>query len=398
MGDERTALAAVLLAGDLGYAGDQIVLAGVAGRLQPGGSILSADGTALTPDYEPSEILDDDVTGETSEASGFRSPPERLRLSSVLKRLNQNFDDDRGSLLTILVFFDFGYSLEQIVLAILADGLVQPGKGCLSDENGNVIQPEWSPEERWVGWCRAATSTTVSPADTTAPGVTTPDATDPAAEPEGEGVHGGSLHHVTTETPGLDIGGAFCLDYSEPLQGDFRLSLTACTDAPRFDIVHDLDGGTIDGDIDLDLECPGLSKCRGKDTVVATVSGNFGPFTYGRQPEAAPADWPFPTHHWYSGSDFWWAGGPIELDVSIAGDHYILDTAYPAARATTITGWAESTLSPSSRKPGELPTKWMVDLRVIIEYEDTIERRWDFYTGYFSTFEETGVDIPSWRK
>ena len=169
MGDERAALAAVLLAGDLGYGVDQIVPAGVEGRLQPGGSILSADGTPLTPDYEPSGILDDDVTGDASAASGFRSPPTRLRLSAVLNRLNQNFDDDRGSLLTILVFFEFGYSLEQIVLAILADGLVQPGKGCLSDENGNVIQPEQSPTEMWVGWCRAATSTTVTSPDTTAP-------------------------------------------------------------------------------------------------------------------------------------------------------------------------------------------------------------------------------------
>jgi len=178
MGDERTALAAVLLAGDRGYGVDQIVPAGVEGRLQPGGLIMSADGTPLTPDYLPSEILDDDVTADASEASGFRSPPTTLRLTVVLNRLRQSFGDDRGSLVTILLFFEFGYSLEQIVLAVLADGSVEFGRGCLVDENGNVIGPEQSPKDAWVGWCKAATSTTVTPADTTAPGVTGPEGTE----------------------------------------------------------------------------------------------------------------------------------------------------------------------------------------------------------------------------
>ena len=187
MGDEQTALAAVLLAGDRGYGVDQIVSAGVEGRLQPGGLIMSADGTPLTPDYQPSEILDDDVTADASEASGFRSPPESVRLSFVLNHMRQSYDTDRGSLVAILLFFEMGYSLEQIVLAVLADGSVEQFRGCLLDENGNVIGPEQAPTETFVGWCNAATSTTVTPSHTTAPSVADPEGTESLDEPEGDG-------------------------------------------------------------------------------------------------------------------------------------------------------------------------------------------------------------------
>jgi len=115
-------------------------------------------------------------------------------------------------------------------------------------------------------------------------------------------------------------------------------------------------------------------------------------------PDMVPKHSPFPAHHWYSGSSYWWAGGPIELEVAISGTHYIGEDPYPADVTTTITGWAESTLVPSSWTPDALPTDWFVDLRVNLDFGDTIEPRWDFYTGYSWTFEETGVDIPSWRK
>ena len=221
----------------------------------------------------------------------------------------------------------------------------------------------------------------------------------PLADPEVERVQGGSIHQITPETPDLDRDSGFCLDYSEQIEGPFRLLLTACTDTPGFEVVHDVEAGTIAGQIDLDLTCPGLDDCRGQDPVTGTVSGSFGPFAYGQQPEDAPADWPFPAHHWYSGSQFWWAGGPIELDVSIDGDYHILENAYSATEATTITGWVQSRLSPTSRKPGELPTEWMVDVGIIFDYGESIEPRWDFYFGYFWMFEEhPGFDIPSWTK
>lgn len=227
---------------------------------------------------------------------------------------------------------------------------------------------------------------------------TTPATTAPVAEPEGEKLSGGAIHQVTSETPGLQTQSAFCLDYSEPLEGGLRLSLTACTDSPYFDVVYDLDEGTIAGRIELELECPGLDQCRGEDPVAATVSGSFGPFYYGQQPDGPPADWPFPAHHWYSGAWYWWAGGPIELDVSISGTHYIGESTFPAEAATTISGWVSSTLFPTSTRPGELPTEWNADLAVTLDYGETIEPRWDFYTGYSTMFEEAGVDIPSWEK
>lgn len=190
MGDERAALAAVLLAGDLGYGIDQIVPAGVEGRLQPDGSISSADGTPLTPDYGPSGILDDDVTGDVSEAVGFRSPPERIPLTALMDQFNQLVGGQRGSLMTVLVLYELGYSLEQIVVAVLADGSVT-GRLCLVDESGNVIEPHRSPTRRWQqvdgAWCKGVPNPTVTSVGTTAPGVTAPAATEPAAESEGDG-------------------------------------------------------------------------------------------------------------------------------------------------------------------------------------------------------------------
>ena len=178
--------------------------------------------------------------------------------------------------------------------------------------------------------------------------------------------------------------------------------MTACTDTPSFDITHDLQAGTVAGQIDLELMCPGLELCRENETVAATVSGTFGPLAYGQQPEKAPEEWPFPADHYYSsGMGFWWAGGPIELDVSIVGSNGFLNKTVDVS--TTVTGWVDSSLSPMSLKPGELPTDWGVDLRVNIEYVETDESgaprwpRWDFYVGYNGQLEEAGVDIPSWR-
>ncbi len=92
--------------------------------------------------------------------------------------------------MTVLVLYELGYSLEQIVVAVLADGSVT-GRLCLVDENGNVIEPHRSPTELWQqvdgAWCKGAPNPTVAAAETTAPGVTAPDATEPAAEPEGDG-------------------------------------------------------------------------------------------------------------------------------------------------------------------------------------------------------------------
>ena len=389
MGDERTALAAVLLAGDLGYGVDQIAPAGVEGRLQPDGSIVNADGAPLTPDYEPSGILDDDVTGDASEAVGFRLPPRRIRLTAAINNLNRELGSDRGSLITVLLLLEGGYTLEQIVLALLADGLVD-NESRLIDENDDVIEPERAVTVRFdidyghlitrallgdAAMEPALTSPTVTAADTTAPGVT-----EPLDETAGERVFGGSVHQVSGDTPGLDLNSAYCLDYSKRIEGGLRLSLTACTDTPHFEVVHDLEAGTVEGWIDVELACPGLDRCRGEDPVAATVSGTIGPFAYGQQPQAVPADWPFPADHWYSsGLGSWWAGGPIELDVWISGSSSFLNQAVD--QSFTVMGWVNSTLSPSSRKPGELPSDWMVDLAVDIDYVDADDPRWDFYVG-----------------
>jgi hypothetical protein len=431
LGDEEAALAAVVMAGDRGYGVAQIVPAAWEGALQPDGVIVNADGSVAAPEYEPTSLLDDDVTGEAGTATGFRAPPERVRLTWFMRGMSMQTGSHRASAAVLLVLFARGYSFEQIATAVLAgdalDGTYRGSKWYLDvpvrliDQNGDVIEPE-RPEEADIDdfWSLPArpdrtttTTTSVAPADDAAPETTISDdtvpdstvagGTQPVGPAGGDGVWGGSVFQITAETPGLGMfaeGSGFCLDYSTPLEGGLWLSLTACTDTPTFDIVHDLEAGTIAGSIDLELECPGIDRwCADRDQVSGTVSGSFGPIAYGQQPEEVPDGWPFPIDHWYSpGSGYWWAGGPIELDVSIAGDHYILESIFSADVTTTITGWMDSSMTPASLRPGELPTEWLVNFRVIIETADTVDPWWDFYVGYDATFEEGAVDIPPWKK
>lgn len=157
MGGENAALAAVLLAGDLGYGVTQIVPAGLEGRLQPDGSILTAGGATVTPYYEPSRMLDNDVTGDASDVSGFKAPP-RIPLTRAMEAWNASSGTPLHGLVILLMFLEQGYSLEQLVLAALAGDspdlransnnsewyLAIPLR--LVDENGEVIEPERPPE------------------------------------------------------------------------------------------------------------------------------------------------------------------------------------------------------------------------------------------------------------
>ena len=418
LGGERVALATVLMAVDGGYSIGQIVPAGTDGRLRPGGVILDADNAPVSPDDEPSGLLEDDVTGGSSETAGLRSPPPRVPLTQVMENMNEHAGSPRAGLVLLLMLFEEGYSLEQIVLAMLAGDppdATENARGSqwylaiplrLIDEDGNVIEPEQAPEPGLLSELATrtnrSTETTVTPPETTPPTVATPptDTTlpEPPDEQAGDELSGGAVHHIDTETADLDTGSTrFCLDYSKQVDGDFRLSLTACSDTPGLDVVHDLDAGTITGQVDLALACPGLETCRGEEPVAATVTGSFGPFAYGEQPEVAPENWPFPADHWYSsGMGFWWAGGPIALDVQVSGSSSFWEQTVD--EAFTIIGWVDSTLAPSSQRTGELPTDWLADVRVDIDYVETDDPRWDFYTGYSTTLDETGVDIPPWQE
>ncbi len=175
-GDESAATRTRLLSSDLGYSVDQIVVAPATARLQTDGVVLNEEGTVLTPAREPGLLL-----AEHSPASGLRTPPEQLRASDVIDwagRVEGNDAGTTGLVLLLMLLLD-GYSIEQIVDAVIADQAFDDELR-LVDEGGRVVPPEL-PRREYPDW---ATDGWVEPVPTTAvserqPGETTPSDDDP---------------------------------------------------------------------------------------------------------------------------------------------------------------------------------------------------------------------------
>ncbi len=233
------------------------------------------------------------------------------------------------------------------------------------------------------------TTTTSEPATDTAE----PDAT------PGDRIRGGSVHQITTASTGMQIGngGTLCLEYFETRPDQLPLSLVACTTSPVFDIVYDLAAGTVAGTVELDLACPGADRCWQDDSTTGSVRGTFGPFQFGRQPEQAPADFPFPAHHYYGGQLDWWAGGTIELTVAISGDHVVGEQVLSGSASITITGWMEASLWPPVQRPNELPSDWMTDFKVILDFPQDVNPNWYLYAGFSAPVPESAIAVPPWR-
>lgn len=140
MGDETAALAAALLAADRGYGVAQIVDAGTAGRMAANGVLSATDGSPLVPEFEAPALLVDDLTGTGDGPPGFRAQPQRKTLSQVMDSMNESLGDARGSLVSLLILLANGYSLDQVLLAVLSDGSVGP-QGQLLDGSDAFIRP-----------------------------------------------------------------------------------------------------------------------------------------------------------------------------------------------------------------------------------------------------------------
>ena len=137
-GDESAATRILLLSSDLGYTIDQIIAAAASARLQLDGVVFTDEGTVLAPNRPPILQLEEHAT-----ASGFRSPPERLRVSDIVNWSDRSVGDDTGSsALIILVTLLFqGYSFEQVVTAVLTDQALDE-TFYLVDERGGLVRPE----------------------------------------------------------------------------------------------------------------------------------------------------------------------------------------------------------------------------------------------------------------
>ena len=149
-GDERSAMAAVLLAADRGYTLAQIVDAAGLGTIEQSGSITTAAGDAAEPAGTPTNALVDDVS--TPAASGFARPAARqVRVSDVVEGFFRAGAGTGSTLAVLLLLLDAGYSVDQIATAVVLDGSIgittdlSASPWTLLDDDGATIPPAAPP-------------------------------------------------------------------------------------------------------------------------------------------------------------------------------------------------------------------------------------------------------------
>lgn len=133
--DGETAFIAVAAAMERGYTFEQISAASIAGRLDTNGTILADDNTIVTPDGPPAGVLDLS-TLESGLSNGRPLRPAakpfvqsgRISATELLRGLEglsassetvANEDDEFRFVVALLAFNASGYSLDQIVEAIV---------------------------------------------------------------------------------------------------------------------------------------------------------------------------------------------------------------------------------------------------------------------------------------
>lgn len=239
--------------------------------------------------------------------------------------------------------------------------------------------------------------TTSAPGTTSEPGTTVPADAEPPEDvdrPTGGGVY------AFDETSGLVVGnnGSVCVDVKQlpGTPGESPIYLQGCSTSPRFETVFDLAEGTVSGWFQADLTCPG-EACAMFSSATGSVRGEFGPLPYGQPPVEVPDGFPFPEHHWYAPDDTYWAGGPIDLAITLTGESRLGDRSIPGSFTTTVTGWVSSDLQWSARGyADELPSAWYGDLSVVIDHPDTANPRWYLYFGFSADLPEKNLPVPPW--
>lgn len=210
-------------------------------------------------------------------------------------------------------------------------------------------------------------------------------------------VDGGARHHITQETPGFEVGdgGELCLWYERRKKRLVTESLTPCTDQPRFSVSVDLATGLVSGRVELDLYCPGGPYCRPDEVSEGTVRGTFGPFLITLQPEDPPPDFPFPAHHYFPNTFGWSAAGPTDLALTAVGSYPGRDGDVLVDARATERGWVVVDLMPlDAYGPDQNPTRWLVDVGILLDYGDDRDPHWDLYAGFRIEIEEDGISPP----
>lgn len=151
--DETTALVAVLLSLDRGYSIEQAVSAALDGRLLDDGVALTDEGDLEVPLAQPLELFIETADTTIRPASFARAPLRDgpTSVSPVTEALRASGSRvGLGGLILLLMLVDTGYSLEQIVLAMLSNSDVGAfaGRVVILDD-GRVLTPA---QPHGAGW------------------------------------------------------------------------------------------------------------------------------------------------------------------------------------------------------------------------------------------------------
>lgn len=151
--DETTALVAVLLSLDRGYSIEQAVSAALDGRLLDDGVALTDEDDLEVPLAQPLELFIETADTTIRPASFARAPLRDgpTSVSPVTEALRASGSRvGLGGLILLLMLVDTGYSLEQIVLAMLSNSDVGAfaGRVVILDD-GRVLTPA---QPHGAGW------------------------------------------------------------------------------------------------------------------------------------------------------------------------------------------------------------------------------------------------------
>jgi hypothetical protein len=211
---------------------------------------------------------------------------------------------------------------------------------------------------------------------------------------------GAGVHLVDLSTPSQHFPISMYVKGSRSHEGGRRFTLEGRSSTPEFQVVFDLENGTVSGWFDVAVACPG-EKCATFFTSTGQVSGSFGPIPYGQPPIEVPDGFPFPEHHWYPvppGSRSYWAGGPLEISISLSGTADYGGGSEPISGSfdDVVTGWVWSEISPGAL--GQ-PEGFAASFHVTVDHPEGRDPWWSVSFGQFYDFPDAPrVSVPPWAE
>lgn len=203
---------------------------------------------------------------------------------------------------------------------------------------------------------------------------------------------GGSIHALSPGHPGYRQLDEACLSYRTWVDASGVLELGPCSDQQGFNLVLDLEQGTLTAEVDLELSCPGWYRCGFEERSTGSVRGRVGPVPIGVPPPTPPAGFPLPAYHYEARQDTWTAMGPVQLTLAVSGSDQRGQERVSREETEVVTGWMHAELQPMGAiTTGENPSQWQLRAWVVVEHPRERDPAWDLWVGAEVDLEEDGV-------